>query len=854
MVGRVRPAPKSPSVAPVVEVESGRRRGHPGPGNRVALLLLGAALLLLGGPLLAAGDPNEACLDCHADASLTRPAPNGATQSLTVTAATLAASKHAKLTCVDCHADLKGSTDFPHAEKLKPVGCVKCHAAPAKAVAAGSHEGKLTCAGCHGKHDILGPKDANSSVSAGKINKTCAECHDRLHAPVPGRTASYANYDVGMHGRHPVASGPNGPSCSGCHGTHTIASEEKLSKGLESACMKCHPKVEAEFKASVHADLNGGRANSHCFGCHGEHRSKAPSDTGLHVLNESPAEQTCGACHAESVARYNRSLHAYALAKGSARAPRCESCHGSHDIRRVKDPLSPISRQRQVDTCAQCHSKIGLSLDPDIRMPRSFESYQESTHGKLLAKGNTKVPVCVDCHGGHIIRPKSDPTSTIAHINIDKTCGRCHDKEQEAYRTSIHYRALEFGVDDSPTCTGCHGEHSMLSPKDPKSRVSHGRQADETCGRCHNNPTIIRKYGLNPDVVSTYEDSYHGLATDRRSEKSPTCANCHDAHAVRTVRDPKSTVNKANVTATCQKCHPKASGTFAASYSHTALQHRDTGINFWITRIYWILLALVIGGMVLHNLILLNFHMLEARKHQGAGPTVVRFDRQQIVQHMALSISFILLAVTGFALKFPDALWVRGLSFIGLNEVVRPYLHRAMAILLIVCSIYHVYYLAMVKRGREELKALLPAPEDITDFFDTMKYHLRLSSKPPEYGRYDYSQKAEYWALIWGTILMIITGFILWFPAQFSSRMPSWVVTASQTVHLYEAWLATLAIVVWHFFFVIFHPEEYPMSWTWLTGKMGMDHVRHRHGRWFRTLSKEEQGEAPKEDAGDPKH
>ncbi len=803
---------------------------------------IGVLLVVLGIPLLAADDPDGDCLTCHGDESASRTLANGTTQSLTVTRATLSASRHAGLACTDCHADLAGISDFPHAEKLKPVRCAECHSTEGEAIAGGGHGGRLSCSGCHGSHNILAVEDANSPASAGKINRVCAECHDRLHAPVGGKRAQYTNYDVGVHGRHPAASGPSGPSCTGCHGTHTIASEKKRPADLESTCMKCHPEVQAEFKASVHADINEGRANSHCFECHGEHRSRAPSDANLSVLNETPAEKTCGACHAESVARYNRSLHAYALAKGSPRAPRCESCHGAHNIRRVKDALSPISRQHQVQTCAKCHSKLGLSLDPDIRLPRSFESYQESTHGKLLAKGNTKVPVCVDCHGGHVIRPASDPTSTIALINIDKTCGRCHTSQQAAYQTSIHYRALEFGVFDSPTCTGCHGEHIMLSPKDPKSRVSHLRQAEETCGRCHDNPTIIRKYGLNPDVVSTYTDSYHGLATARRSEKAPSCADCHGAHSVRTVRDPKSSVNKANVTVTCRKCHPKATITFAASYTHASLQEREGGINYWIARIYWLLLATVIGGMVVHNLILLNFHMMESRKNQIAGPTVVRFDRQQIIQHMALTVSFILLAVTGFALKYPDALWVEGLSAIGLNEVVRPYLHRAMAILLIGCSIYHAIYLAFTRRGREEFKALLPSPDDIGDLKTTMTYHLRLDKKAPEYGRYDYSQKAEYWALIWGTILMIVTGFILWFPELFSSFLPSWVITAAETIHLYEAWLATLAILVWHFFFVIFHPEEYPMSWTWLTGKMAADHVRHRHGRWYKSLVKE--GEA----------
>ena len=799
------------------------------------------ALLFVIVPLTVWAGDDAACVDCHSDATLTRTLDNGAVQSLAVTADSLVLSRHVDLACVDCHRDLKGFEDWPHSERLKPVDCASCHTASAHAVAAGDHEGKLKCAACHGTHNISDPTAPQSPLSKNKINRTCANCHNSMHAPHRGRTAQYASYDIGLHGSHPVASGGKGPACTTCHGTHTITSESKLSIQLEAACLKCHTEIQAEFKQSVHAEFNEGRNKSHCFECHGEHRSRAPSDTLLRVTNESPAEATCGSCHAESVARYNQSLHAFALESGSPRAPRCESCHGAHNIRRVSDPESPMHRSRMVETCAKCHSQIGISLDPEVRLPRSFENYQESTHGKLLAKGNEDVPVCIDCHGGHAIRGSTDPLSTIALVNIDQTCGKCHEQEQKLYQASIHYRALQSGITDSPTCTGCHGEHIMLSPSDPKSKVSHSKVAIETCGKCHENPVIIRKYGLAPDVVQTYNDSYHGLATRRENSKTPNCADCHNAHDVRTARDSLSTIHDANVTKTCAQCHPKADQNFAASYTHQALQPRQGGANYWIARIYWVMIIVVIGGMIVHNLIILHFHMLEAKRRQTAGRKVVRFDTHQLIQHMALSVTFILLAVSGFALKYPDAWWVQLFSAVGLNEEARRITHRTMAVGLIMCSVYHVWYLFWTRRGREEWNAMLPGPRDLTDVVDSLKYHVGLKKRPPEYGRYDYSQKAEYWALIWGTIVMIATGFVLWFPAELSPLLPRWAVSVSQTIHLYEAWLASLAIIVWHFFFVIFHPEEYPMSWTWLTGKMSLEHVKHRHGRWYRTLQDKEQ-------------
>lgn len=797
-------------------------------------LMFLCAGLLLPSPLWADDDD---CAVCHGDIELTRTLPGGTEQSLFVTGDLLLKSVHAEFSCVDCHSDLEGFDDFPHEEKLQPVQCSACHDDAADEITKGGHSGKLSCAACHGSHDILSPSDTRSVLSKDRINGTCADCHNKLHKPRRGRTAEYSSYDVGLHGRHPQVNTQNAPTCVRCHGTHAIACEDCSPQKLESACFECHQDIQKVFRTSVHADVRENRALSHCYQCHGEHRSRAPSDTTLRVLNETPAEATCGSCHAESVARYNNSLHAYALATGSPRAPRCESCHGAHNILRVDDPASPIHRSNQVATCAKCHSQVGIAHDPDIRMPRSFENYLESTHGKLLVEGNEDVPVCVDCHGGHSILASSNPNSTIALLNIDQTCGTCHPEQQKDYRTSIHYRALNFGITDCPTCTGCHGEHMMLSPEDPRSSVSHVQLSRETCGECHNDPVIIRKYGLAPNVVSTYNDSYHGLAIRAGYENAPSCSDCHLSHGIRTERDSLSTVYPSNLVKTCRQCHPKADASFAASYTHRALQPKIGGINYWVIRIYWVLIAVVIGGMILHNVVIINHYILKTHRQQKKGPKVVRFDTHQLIQHMALSVTFILLAVTGFALKYPDAWWVRWLSEIGLSEPVRRIVHRVMAVGLIATGVYHVVYLIITRRGRRELKCLLPDGHDVRDLRDSMRYHTGLGGKPPEYGRYDYSQKAEYWALIWGTILMIATGFVLWYPAELSPLLPRWAVSVCQTVHLYEAWLATLAIIVWHFFFVIFHPEEYPMSWTWLTGKMPLEQVERHHGRWYRILT-----------------
>ena len=113
-------------------------------------------------------------------------------------------------------------------------------------------------------------------------------------------------------------------------------------------------------------------------------------------------------------------------------------------------------------------------------------------------------------------------------------------------------------------------------------------------------------------------------------------------------------------------------------------------------------------------------------------------------------------------------------------------------------------------------------------------------------------EKAEYWALVWGTIVMAFTGFVLWFPTSFTAFLPAWIIIAAETIHLYEAWLASLAIAVFHFFFVIGHPEQYPMSFTWLTGEMTTSEVKEHHAAWYQEVIEAKQAasdspEAPAE-------
>jgi len=130
------------------------------------------------------------------------------------------------------------------------------------------------------------------------------------------------------------------------------------------------------------------------------------------------------------------------------------------------------------------------------------------------------------------------------------------------------------------------------------------------------------------------------------------------------------------------------------------------------------------------------------------NPSMVRMTTNQRWQHLVLLTSFIVLVLTGFALKFPYS-WLA--EVLGMGEHLRSMIHRIAGVILIGAGIYHLFYLAAAREGRRLICALAPVPRDVFDVWGTMRYYLGLSKERPKFGRFSYAEKAEYWALVWGT-------------------------------------------------------------------------------------------------------
>jgi cytochrome b subunit of formate dehydrogenase len=148
---------------------------------------------------------------------------------------------------------------------------------------------------------------------------------------------------------------------------------------------------------------------------------------------------------------------------------------------------------------------------------------------------------------------------------------------------------------------------------------------------------------------------------------------------------------------------------------------------------------------------------------------------------------------------------------------------------MLVTGTYHILYLALSPEGRQWVKDMLPRVKDVKDVVQNLGYYLGLGASRPRFARFGYAEKAEYWAVVWGTIIMGLTGLMMWFKIGVFSFLPRWWIDIALAIHFYEAVLATLAIIVWHFYQVIFDPDVYPINWAFYDGRMSEALYREEH-------------------------
>jgi cytochrome b subunit of formate dehydrogenase len=401
----------------------------------------------------------------------------------------------------------------------------------------------------------------------------------------------------------------------------------------------------------------------------------------------------------------------------------------------------------------------------------------------------------------------------------------CHSDVVEQYRASVHGQALAKGISQAPLCTDCHGEHAILSPKNDSSPVAAGHIRD-TCGNCHGNVQLSRKFGLPTDRLVTFDASFHGLASKSGNQTVANCASCHGVHNILASGDPKSSTNARNLARTCGKCHEGAGQRFAITQVHVVEGRAEAPVVRWTRQFYLVIIPLTIGLMIIHNFGDWLRKLLKLRVGKAMRPRVetdeytpeVRMLAFERVEHAVMVVSFVTLVWTGFALKYPDQWWARVLLLWEGTHSMRSIVHRAAAVVFIAVSVTHLLSLIFSRRLRAHWKEMWPKASDATEALAGFSYSVGIRSVQPGRSAHSYIEKAEYWAVVWGALVMASTGIMLWANNLMLKLLPKTWLDIATTVHFYEAILATLAIVVWHLYSVILDPDVYPMDTAWYTG------------------------------------
>ncbi|MBI2831568.1 MAG: cytochrome b/b6 domain-containing protein [Chloroflexi bacterium] len=230
---------------------------------------------------------------------------------------------------------------------------------------------------------------------------------------------------------------------------------------------------------------------------------------------------------------------------------------------------------------------------------------------------------------------------------------------------------------------------------------------------------------------------------------------------------------------------------------------------------------------------------------------IKRFDIHQIIQHAWMMVSFILLVVTGFPLKFSE--WAFSQWWVGVwggIDAVRSVHHVSAYAIVIVC-IYHLLYLgynSLILRRPIGVK-MIPSIDDFSKLLQEVSYFMGISKERPEYDRFSWKEKFDYWAIFWGMPVMGGSGFILMYPVFASKVLPGWMIPAAMIAHSDEAMLALSWIFLVHIFFNHFSPGIFPINTSIFTGKVATERYAREHPLEYRSLTGEPETEEGTEES-----
>ncbi len=550
----------------------------------------------------------------------------------------------------------------------------------------------------------------------------------------------------------------------------------------------------------------------------------------------------------------------------------CMGCHNSVKKAKHRKPL-PKSIG-----CVQCHmetwEKQQGSNDPQYErldvVLAQIDSYMDSVHARpnLMDQSKTNA-TCYDCHDAHNVGTVGSAARDDYRQHNPQVCGRCHTEEKDQYLTSVHGSPapkLDAGVatpkttgdlgliatavaadasgaadgaDESSSagaphadtaaavCSDCHTPHSIDSPdKDPVKLM-----ITENCGGCHEKQ------------VRTYEASYHGQVVRAGYAHTAKCYDCHGSHGIMDVNDPASKVHPDNRLQTCRQCHEDAPDGFLGFHAHGDADDFENYPEMWIARRFMDVLIVGVFAFFWTHMLLWIFREWRDRR-QGKGyradpakPATVYFRRFSLgwrLAHVVLAVAVMVLVLTGTAVLFSGQPWAQYIMNLLGGPQTAAIIHRVAALTFIAIFLGHLVVAGWnISRAGGKFQwlgptSMIPNLQDVKDIGLMFKWFFGLAPRP-NFDRWSYWEKFDYWAPFWGMFIIGLSGLMLWFPIQTASVLPGWVFNIATIVHAEEAILAAVFLFTVHYFNVHFRPDKFPMDTVMATGAVPLEEFKHEH-------------------------
>ena len=520
----------------------------------------------------------------------------------------------------------------------------------------------------------------------------------------------------------------------------------------------------------------------------------------------------------------------------------CVECHTN--ITTVPHPHVEI----QVD-CVSCHEKSWANVQQNPQSQQfatlgmvvsQIHKFMDSIHAQPSAADQSRTnATCYNCHQPHYVYPQGTPVWTQWRLNLPNTCGTCHVKELADYKTSVHGReVLQKHNPKAAICADCHTSHDIENPILSSTRLV----ITKNCGSCHK------------EQLQSYLASYHGQVNALGYAYTAKCFDCHGSHKIQRVDDPRSTVYPANRLATCRQCHAKASAGFVTFEPHGNAHNFKRYPLLWLSAKFMSLLLIGVFTFFWTHSALWFYRSYKERKARGEPMEFYIYrepDRTQSyyqrfapiwrIAHLLVLLATMTLVLTGMTVLYSDSGWAPVVVRLFGGPQVMAIVHRVCASIFISVFVGHVIYMT-IKLHRKGHSFRWFGPDSLVvrwqDFYDIIamfKWFFGIGPRP-EFDRWTYWEKFDYWAVFWGIFIIGGSGAMLWSKDFVTHYLPGWVLNVALIVHGEEALLAAVFLFTVHFFNNHFRPDKFPLDTTMFTGVMSREEFEREHPEEYNRL------------------